>query len=113
MQWLYRKTSNDKEVVAFAKSLIKTWKKFVPEPADRKDRKKSEKSEKESKSSNEDQVKKQEHGKSFPARSVPIRNPFISQKPLLCYCNYYFEEKISILTSLSFQFSFKVKSMAF
>ncbi len=37
-----RKSSGDDEVVALAKSLIKTWKKFVPESSDKKDAKKKE-----------------------------------------------------------------------
>jgi transcription elongation factor S-II len=38
----FRKSSRDDEVIALAKSLIKTWKKFVPESADKKERKKEE-----------------------------------------------------------------------
>ena len=35
----YRKSSSDNEVISQAKSLIKTWKKFVPENGDKKDKK--------------------------------------------------------------------------
>merc|ERR1719500_135810 len=38
-----RKSSSDDEVIAMAKSLIKTWKKFVPESAEKKEKKKEEK----------------------------------------------------------------------
>ncbi len=35
-----RKSSRDDEVVAMAKTLIKTWKKFVPESADKREKRK-------------------------------------------------------------------------
>jgi len=38
-----RKSSSDDEVIAMAKSLIKTWKKLVPESAEKKEKKKEEK----------------------------------------------------------------------
>ncbi len=40
---LLRKSSRDDDVVATAKSLIKTWKRFVPESSDKKERKREEK----------------------------------------------------------------------
>ena len=60
-----RKSSRDDEVIATAKSLIKTWKKFVPESQEKKERKKEEKSDEQKK--NEAQAKELA-GKSFPAR---------------------------------------------
>merc|ERR1719174_3023122 len=38
-----RKSSSDDEVIAMAKSLIKTWKKFVPESAEKKEKSKDDK----------------------------------------------------------------------
>ena len=62
--YLYRKKSKDDEVVTVAKSLIKTWKKFVPESQEKKDKKKEERKAEES----EKEQNKEIGGKSFPAR---------------------------------------------
>ena len=57
-----RKSSKDDEVVTLAKSLIKTWKKLVPETADKKEDKKPKEEAKE-------EGKKEGGSKSFPPKA--------------------------------------------
>lgn len=71
-----RKSSTDEEVVTLAKTLIKTWKKFVPDNQDKKDRKgKDEKSRKEDEDGKKSaldtdfKAAKEIGAKSFPSRS--------------------------------------------
>ena len=60
-----RKSSKDDDVIGLSKSLIKTWKKFVPESSEKKEKKK-EKEREEKERVKEEQAK--ELGKSFPSR---------------------------------------------
>lgn len=60
-----RKSSKEDEVITLAKSLIKTWKKFVPESAEKKEKKKEEKKEEAEKNGGKS---KEEPNASFPQR---------------------------------------------
>ena len=85
-----RKASNDDEVIHMAKSLIKTWKKFVPESAEKKERKKEEKAEKEAAAAEKDKEKKDKDPalKSFPAR--PQVRVYAAESKPHCSCTYAF-----------------------
>ena len=62
-----RKSSGDEEVISLSKTLIKTWKKFVPESAEKKEAKAKIKEEAK-KIENGKEAKQKEDLKSFPSR---------------------------------------------
>nr|ADD24357.1 Transcription elongation factor S-II [Lepeophtheirus salmonis] len=64
-----RKTSKEEEVVTVAKSLIKTWKKFVPENSDKKKKDSEEESKKSPHSKEESNAKSNGLSKSFPQKT--------------------------------------------
>lgn len=66
--WLfYRKSSQDEEVITLAKSLIKLWKKFVPESNEKKEKKREES---EKKKEEQQQTLLKDDKSSFPPKSA-------------------------------------------
>ena len=68
-----RKSSKDDEIITVAKSLIKTWKKFVPESGDKKPEKPKEEHKEEKKPEKQTPSHKNHRGESFSGDEVRSR----------------------------------------